>query len=360
MGHFFVFCNTCHDQLWQTTFHQPPHDIKHHLPGPWTAARPLRKCRVSEQRCYPPGVGDDRLERILVWIASVVAIGLLGAGVYAVFYSTSGSGAVALLTIGALILFVSVFGDRIRSMEFGGARIQLALRVKNSLKRAFGLRLSGNYEEAEAEIELAFDQFVTQERHKVQQAYNDSKEYQQRVLSILGKYVQIKFKGQVLETSSTVSFLPLMDAVMTVDGDRVLAEIESHGKVLCEYLTERVKKDKILRAAVIVRPGAALDTMKLVERLEREVAHGALGIDCFLLIQNCKHSDSRKQFCDLIKQRYMHAKSLVWESNGGSERLENAFLAAIFTLCDPSQCPFSRAQSPIRVNSASQAAVTMD
>jgi len=56
-----------------------------------------------------------------------------------------------------------------------GARIQLALNVKTSLKKAFKLRLSGNYEEAEAEIEFAFSQFVTQEPHKVQRAYEDSK-----------------------------------------------------------------------------------------------------------------------------------------------------------------------------------------
>jgi hypothetical protein len=41
MGQLVVFCNTRHDQLWQTTFYQPPHDIKHHQPGPWTPAWPL-------------------------------------------------------------------------------------------------------------------------------------------------------------------------------------------------------------------------------------------------------------------------------------------------------------------------------
>lgn len=35
MGHLMVSCNTCHDQLWQTRFYQPPHDINHHEPGPW-------------------------------------------------------------------------------------------------------------------------------------------------------------------------------------------------------------------------------------------------------------------------------------------------------------------------------------
>ena len=26
---------TCHDQFWQTTFYQPPHDVSHHQLGPW-------------------------------------------------------------------------------------------------------------------------------------------------------------------------------------------------------------------------------------------------------------------------------------------------------------------------------------
>jgi len=70
------------------------------------------------------------------------------------------------------------------------------------------LRLAGNYEEAEAEIEFAFSQFVTQEPHKVQRAYEDSKTYQKNVLDVLSKHVEQKFDAQVRETSSTVSFLP--------------------------------------------------------------------------------------------------------------------------------------------------------
>jgi hypothetical protein len=151
---------------------------------------------VSDRRCYSSVMGDNRLERILTWIAFAVAVGLLGAGVYAVFHSTNGSGTVALLTVGGLALFVIIFGDRIRSMEFGGAKIQLALRVKDSLKRAFKLRLSGNYEEAETEIELAFNQFVTQEPSKVQRAYEESKQYQAKVLAVLGEYVKRKFDGK--------------------------------------------------------------------------------------------------------------------------------------------------------------------
>jgi hypothetical protein len=319
---------------------------------------------ASDRRCYSPDVGDDRLERILAWIASVVAIGLLGAGVYAVFYSTNGSGTVALLTIGGLTLFVIVFGDRIRSMEFGGAKIQLALRVKNSLKRAFKLRLSGNYEEAETEIGLAFNQFVTQESAKVQRAYEESKGYQEKVLAVLCEYVKQKFGGEVRETSSTVSFLPLIDAVSIVGGNRFLAELESlervsHNTYLCDVIRERVDKERNLRTAVIVRPGPTLDVEKLVSRLEQEVTNGALGIDCFLLIQNCKDSASRRDFCGLVNSRGMHAKSLVWQPASGPEMLKDAFLAAILTICNPGQCGFSQAATVTGLNSASQAPVTM-
>ena len=33
MGHVWVTCRTCHDQLRQTTFYEPPHDIRHHQAG---------------------------------------------------------------------------------------------------------------------------------------------------------------------------------------------------------------------------------------------------------------------------------------------------------------------------------------
>ena len=35
MGLLVVFCNIRHDQLWQATFYQLPHDINHRQPGPW-------------------------------------------------------------------------------------------------------------------------------------------------------------------------------------------------------------------------------------------------------------------------------------------------------------------------------------
>jgi hypothetical protein len=277
---------------------------------------------------------NDGPRRIILSIASLIALGVLGIGIYAVFNSTNTAGTAALLIIGPLALFVISFHSRIRSMEFGGARIQLAMQVKYSLNEAFQLRLAGNFEQAEAEIEYAFDRFVWEEPPKTRQAYAASKDYRTKVLMLLGGYVELEFAGQVQETASTISFLPLIDAVMTAKGESVLEKLHSHNRAVCDYLRERIDVEKRLRAAVIVRPGPALDPIKLVERLEREVRHGALNIDCFLLIQDCEHSDSGEQFCNLVNRRGMHAKGIVWEPDKGAQRLESAFLQAILTICD--------------------------
>lgn len=50
MGHLLVFCNTCHDQLWQTTFYQPP-GPDHYL----AAERLLEEAESPEAPGLPPG-----------------------------------------------------------------------------------------------------------------------------------------------------------------------------------------------------------------------------------------------------------------------------------------------------------------
>ena len=292
-------------------------------------------------------MGDEqgKLEQVLAWMASVVAVGLLGAGVYAVFHSANGSGSVALLTIGSLALFVIAFRGRIRSMEFGGARVQLALKVRDSLKTAFRLRLKGNYEDAENEIEFAFSQFIR--APKVHRAYKNATLYRGKVLELLGGYVGRNFGGEVLETASTVSFLPLIDAVLKVEGERAIKMIESKEEIYnCAELRKRVDDDGFLRAAIIVRPGPDLNTGELVRRLDLEVRRGALDIDCFLLIQNCKESDSNsgEEFCelvnarnDLVRDRKMNAKRVAWELNSSPDGLTDGFISAVLTMCDRQQ-----------------------
>jgi hypothetical protein len=287
---------------------------------------------------------NDSLRGVLISIATLVSLGVLSVGVYAVFNSTNGSGTAALLAVGALGLFATTFHDRIRSMEFGGAKIQFALQVSYSLKKAFQLRLTGDYERAAAEIERAFDRFVFEEPPTSRQEYLDAAEYQTQVLTGLEGYVRQEFGGSVLKTSSTVSFLPLIDAVMTASENGVRKALGRDNKIPCDALEQRLKARHELRTAVIVRPGPALDTARLVSKLQKEVAGGALGIDCFLLIQNCKDSESRRQFCNLIHQRDMHAKSIAWEPVSGQKALESAFMQAMQTICDPSRCGYLQAR----------------
>ena len=35
MGHLLISCGSCHDELWSTTFYEPPHDIRHRQADPW-------------------------------------------------------------------------------------------------------------------------------------------------------------------------------------------------------------------------------------------------------------------------------------------------------------------------------------
>ena len=283
--------------------------------------------------------GDEHALNWLIRIIAVAAIGLLGAGVYAVFFSKNGPGTVALLAIGLLALLVALYHDRIRSMEFGPAKIQLALKIKDWLKEAFELRLAGNYEEAEDALKFAFRQFA-QESGARWKEYRTATEYQETVRKNLQKIVKDNdsgFNGRVRKTASGLSLLPLIDLVMDFDGPSVLDTLKARHLTLCPRLTEHLQQHK-LRAGVIVRPGQSLNSQELVAKLEEEIKNGALRLTCLLLIQNCKGSESAKEFRSLAIQKGMHATSLEWEPYSGKEKLADAFQEAILTVCDPIQC----------------------
>jgi hypothetical protein len=270
----------------------------------------------------------------VVAVVLLVALGLLGAGVYAVFNSTNGAGTAALLTVGSLALFVVAYHDRIRSMEFGGAKIQLALRIKDGLKKAFELRLAGNYEGAENKLDFAFGQFAG-ESDKRWKEYQIAKNYQDSVREKLEEIVKDdEFKGVVRKTASALSFLPLIDLVMDFDGSSLQRALTTQGLQLCPELTEHLQK-RDLRAGVIVRPGQELYIEELVGKLLEEAENGALRLTCFLLIQNCDGSKTATEFRDLARHRGMHATSLEWEPYSGRDKLAEALQKAILTVCDP-------------------------
>jgi hypothetical protein len=283
--------------------------------------------------------GDEHALNWILPIVAIAAMGLLGAGVYAVFFSRNGPGSVALLTIGLLALFVALYHDRIRSMEFGGAKIQLAIKIKDWLKEAFELQLEGNYEQAEDKLQFAFRKFA-QESETRWKEYRTATKYQERVRKNLQKIVKGNdngFNGRVRKTASGLSLFPLIDLVMDFDGQSVLETLTARHLPLCPELTEHLQQHK-LRAGVIVRPGKSLNSEELVAKLGEEVKNGALRLTCFLLIQNSKGSESAKEFRSLALQKGMHACSLEWEPYSGREKLADALQAAILTVCDPNQC----------------------
>jgi hypothetical protein len=287
----------------------------------------------------------DGQRRAPAWMATVaiialglpIALGLLGAGVYAVLYSTNGTGTAALLTVGSLALFVVVYHDRIRSMEFGGAKMQFARKIKDRLKEAFELRLAGDYEQAQAKLEFAFEQFA-HESDKRSKKYKIAEDYQEDVRANLEKIAKgDDFKGRVRKTASGLSLLPLIDLVMDFDGPSLLKVLEHHDPpvALCQELTDHLENyERQLRTGVIVRPGQKLNTEKLVRKLREEFNDGPLDLTCLLLIQNCKGTKTGKKFRDLAIQNGMHATNLEWEPSTGQEKLQQSLLEAILTVCN--------------------------
>lgn len=67
--------------------------------------------------------------------AGVLGVGVFGAGVAAVFVTENGTGAAALLAIGAAFLVIAVMGDRVQSVELGGVN----LTIRDLARQTFGL-----------------------------------------------------------------------------------------------------------------------------------------------------------------------------------------------------------------------------
>jgi hypothetical protein len=72
-----------------------------------------------------------------------------GAGVAAVFTTANGTGAAALLAIGAASVGVAVLGDRVQSVELGGATLTLRDIARQTFVLAGEAELQGDAEDAE-------------------------------------------------------------------------------------------------------------------------------------------------------------------------------------------------------------------
>ncbi|GAB3456278.1 hypothetical protein GCM10027570_37610 [Streptomonospora sediminis] len=110
----------------------------------------------------PRSSQQPTLSRLMRSLTAVLGLGSFSLGAAAVFLTANGTGAAALIIFGGVLLVLALFGDRIDSLEFGGAnlRMRAAAAAKYALAEesdergdtAAGDRLRG---EARALLEAA-------------------------------------------------------------------------------------------------------------------------------------------------------------------------------------------------------------
>src|SRR3954469_14334072 len=74
---------------------------------------------------------------------SVLGLGLVGAGVAAVFLTREGAGSAALLGVGAVLIFLGLMGNRLESLKYGDLEVALRRKADEAERR-------GDVEAAEA------------------------------------------------------------------------------------------------------------------------------------------------------------------------------------------------------------------
>jgi hypothetical protein len=79
--------------------------------------------------------GSPALTPLIRWTAAALGVAIFATGVAAVFVTENGTGAAALLTIGAAFVAFAVLGDRIASVELGGVR----LSIRDLARQTFSL-----------------------------------------------------------------------------------------------------------------------------------------------------------------------------------------------------------------------------
>jgi hypothetical protein len=81
--------------------------------------------------------------------AGLLGVAIFGAGVAAVFTTTNGTGAAALLAIGAACIGIAVLGDRVQSVSVGGATLTIREIARQTFALAKEAELRGDEEGAE-------------------------------------------------------------------------------------------------------------------------------------------------------------------------------------------------------------------
>ena len=77
----------------------------------------------------------DGFPLVLNVALTALGLGLLGAGVAAVFFTREGAGAAALLSVGAVLIFFGVVGDRLESLKYGDLEVALRRKADEAARR---------------------------------------------------------------------------------------------------------------------------------------------------------------------------------------------------------------------------------
>jgi hypothetical protein len=87
----------------------------------------------GNHRAFRPDLGGFPL--VLAVALTVLGLGLLGAGVAAVFLAREGAGSAALLGVGAVLIFFGVVGDRLESLKYGDLEVALRRKADEAARR---------------------------------------------------------------------------------------------------------------------------------------------------------------------------------------------------------------------------------
>ncbi len=222
------------------------------------------------------------------------------------------------------------------SPEFKKLLVQLGRRVRavrdagGRVRTAFRFRARGNFERAARELSAAFKQFEGLLNDDERERYAEAANYKKETLDDLRFIAQQQFNGNLRETLSGRSLLPIVDAVLELDTEPVRALLGPH----CPLHDNLASEDRV-RVGATVRPGAEIDSDLLVRRLlkETEVRGGALDLHCFLLIMNTDDPGPGVSFTESAARQHLPAKCINWRPVDGLDALAERLKMTILSIC---------------------------
>jgi hypothetical protein len=219
-----------------------------------------------------------------------------------------------------------------------GRRAQAVRDAGEHVRKAFRLRTRGNFEVAARELTAAFKEFERVLDPDERERHLEAAAYKRETLEDLRFIARKQYHGDLKETLSGLSLLPIVDAVLELDVDPVRALLGPQ----CPLHEHLATEDRV-RVGAVVRPGAAIDNDLLVRRLlkETEVRGGALDLHCFLLIMNTDDPGPGVSFTESAARQHLSARCINWRPVDGLDALGKRLEMTILSICaaDESKVP---------------------